>query len=53
MHGRAWLNAQLSMEPKKATRRRAEARAAKDEMDQSEWIRLLHPHVEDTGEVVR
>ena len=33
MYGRAWSNPQLSMEPKVATRRRAAARADKDEMD--------------------
>ena len=33
MYGRAWSNPQLSMEPKEATRRRAAARADKDEMD--------------------
>ena len=33
MYSRAWYNQQLSMKPKKATRRRAAARADKDEMD--------------------
>ena len=52
MYSRAWSNPQLSMEPKEATRRRAAARADKDE----ETIRqdeTPESHVEETGEVVR
>ena len=40
------------MEPKEATRRRAAARADKDEIGPSERMRFLNPHVEETGEVV-
>ena len=46
MYGRAWSNPQLGNKKKSCS----EGRQGRNEP--SEWMRLLHPHVKDTGEVV-